>query len=76
MEDALIGKGTWLDKVADTLVKREQRLGRKLDLINVESGLGASGIAGRSFRNLRLVRDPLWHRTDATPRHRYDASSI
>src|SRR6478672_5192738 len=44
MEDALIGKGTWLDKVADTLVKREQRLGRKLDLINVESGLGASGI--------------------------------
>lgn len=44
MEDALIGKGTWLDKVVDALVKREQRLGRKLDLINVESGLGASGI--------------------------------
>src|ERR1051325_2779868 len=44
MEDNVIGKGTWLDKVADTLVKREQRLGRKLDTIRVESGLGASGI--------------------------------
>lgn len=44
MEDNVIGKGTWLDKVADMLVKREQRLGRKLDLIRVESGLGASGI--------------------------------
>lgn len=40
----VIGKGTWLDKVADTLVKREKKLGRKLDLIRVESGLGASGI--------------------------------
>lgn len=43
-EQILIGKGTWLDKLADTLVKREQKLGRKLDLIKVESGLGASGI--------------------------------
>lgn len=43
-EQILIGKGTWLDKLADTLVKREQRLGRRLDLIKVESGLGASGI--------------------------------
>lgn len=43
-EQILIGKGTWLDKLADTLVKREKRLGRKLDLIRVESGLGASGI--------------------------------
>lgn len=43
-EQIVIGKGTWLDKVADTLVKREQRLGRKLDLVRVESGLGASGI--------------------------------
>ncbi len=44
MEEGQIGRGTWLDKVADTLVKREKRLGRKLDLIRVESGLGASGI--------------------------------
>ena len=43
-EEKIIGRGTWLDKVADALVRREQKLGRKLDLINVESGLGASGI--------------------------------
>lgn len=43
-EQIVIGKGTWLDKLADTLVRREQKLGRKLDLIRVESGLGASGI--------------------------------
>lgn len=43
-EQVVIGKGTWIDKVADLLVKREKKLGRKLDLIRVESGLGASGI--------------------------------
>lgn len=40
----VIGKGTWLDKVAHSLVERERRLGRDLSLIRVESGLGASGI--------------------------------
>ena len=40
----MIGKGTWIDKVADTVIKREKKLGRSLDLIWVESGLGASGI--------------------------------
>ncbi|HZC88845.1 MAG TPA: lysine--tRNA ligase, partial [Nitrososphaera sp.] len=44
MEDQIIGKGTWIDKVADTLINREKMLGRNLDLIRVESGLGASGI--------------------------------
>ena len=39
-----IGKGTWIDKVADILIRREKKLGRSLDLIRVESGLGASGI--------------------------------
>jgi lysyl-tRNA synthetase class 1 len=43
-EQIVIGKGTWIDKIADTLIKRERKLGRKLDLIRVESGLGASGI--------------------------------
>lgn len=43
-EQILIGKGTWLDKLADTLVRRDKKLGRKLDMIRVESGLGASGI--------------------------------
>jgi lysyl-tRNA synthetase class 1 len=44
LEEQIIGKGTWIDKVADTLIKREKKLGRSLNLIRVESGLGASGI--------------------------------
>jgi lysyl-tRNA synthetase, class I len=43
-EQIVIGKGTWIDKIADTLIKREKKLGRTLGLIRVESGLGASGI--------------------------------
>lgn len=43
MEQHIIGKGTWIDKVADTLLRREKRLGRNLDTITAESGLGASG---------------------------------
>src|SRR5919204_2688427 len=43
-EQTVIGKGTWIDKVANALIKREKKLGRSLDLIRVESGLGASGI--------------------------------
>ncbi len=40
----IIGKGTWLDRVAKEIVDRETRLGRDLSNIRVESGLGASGI--------------------------------
>jgi len=40
----VIGKGIWIDKLAFELVEREKSIGRKLDLIWVESGLGASGI--------------------------------
>ena len=43
-EQKVIGKGTWIDKLAFELVEREKSIGRKLDLINVESGLGASVI--------------------------------
>jgi lysyl-tRNA synthetase, class I len=39
-----IGKGTWIDKVAFTILEREKKLGRPCEIINVESGLGASGI--------------------------------
>ena len=39
-----IGRGTWIDKLAAEVLEREQRLGRSLDMIRVESGLGASGI--------------------------------
>jgi len=39
----IIGRGTWYDKAADELVKREKKLGRSLGLLRTESGLGASG---------------------------------
>jgi len=39
-----IGKGIWIDKLTHELLEREKSLGRNLDLIKVESGLGASGI--------------------------------
>jgi len=40
----IIGRGTWYDKIASEIIEREQKLGRSLDLIRVESGFGASGI--------------------------------
>ena len=40
----VIGHGTWYDKVALEIVEREQKLGRSLDLLRVESGVAASGI--------------------------------
>ena len=43
-EQRIIGKGTWIDKLAHELIEREKQLGRKTDLVRVESGLGASGI--------------------------------
>ncbi len=43
-EAKVIGKGTWLDRVASELVEREISLGRSTALLRVESGLGASGI--------------------------------
>jgi lysyl-tRNA synthetase class 1 len=43
-ESELIGRGTWLDRVASEIIEREKKLGRDLSNIRVESGLGASGI--------------------------------
>jgi lysyl-tRNA synthetase class 1 len=40
----VIGRGTWLDRVASELLEREKTLGRSTSLLRVESGLGASGI--------------------------------
>ncbi len=40
----IIGHGTWYDKVASEIIERERELGRRLDLIKVESGVAASGI--------------------------------
>jgi lysyl-tRNA synthetase, class I len=43
-EQSVIGKGTWIDKLAHELLEREKTLGRNTDLLRVESGLGASGV--------------------------------
>ena len=43
-QPSIIGRGTWLDKVAHETVEREKKLGRSLSLLRVESGLGASGL--------------------------------
>jgi lysyl-tRNA synthetase class 1 len=43
-EQEIMGRGTWIDKLAYELVEREKDLGRNLSMIKVESGLGASGI--------------------------------
>lgn len=42
-DQEIIGKGTWLDRVASEIIDREKSLGRSMELIRVESGLGASG---------------------------------
>jgi lysyl-tRNA synthetase class 1 len=39
----VIGRGTWYDKAADELIKREKKLKRSLNKMRTESGLGASG---------------------------------
>jgi lysyl-tRNA synthetase class 1 len=39
----VIGRGTWYDKAADELIKREKKLKRDLTKMRTESGLGASG---------------------------------
>jgi len=44
MSEKIIGRGTWYDKMAATIIERERKLGRSLDLIRTEMGLGASGL--------------------------------
>lgn len=56
----IIGRGTWYDKTAAELIDRERRLGRSLDLIRTESGLGASGFPhigslGDALRNYAVA---------------------
>jgi len=44
MSRQIIGRGTWLDLVAQRVIEREDQLARKPAVIRTESGLGASGI--------------------------------
>ena len=43
MREEIIGHGTWYDKMARKVVNRERKLGRSLNKIRTEMGLGASG---------------------------------
>ncbi len=43
MGEAIIGHGTWFDLMAQKVIDREQKLGRSLDKVTTEMGLGASG---------------------------------
>jgi len=56
----IIGRGTWYDKAAAELIQREEGMGRSLDLIKTESGLGASGFPhigslGDALRNYAVA---------------------
>ena len=44
VRDKIIGRGTWIDKLTHEMILRENTLGRDTSMLNVESGLGASGI--------------------------------
>ncbi len=65
MTEKIIGHGTWYDKMAAKIVKREQKLGRSLDLIRTEMGIAASGFphignlsdAARSFAVTLALRE-------------------
>jgi lysyl-tRNA synthetase class 1 len=68
---AIIGRGTWLDKVAQETAEREERLGRSLSLVRVESGLGASGLphigsVGDAIRSygVKLALESLGHKSE------------
>ena len=56
----VIGRGTWYDKAADELIKREKKLKRSLENMRTESGLGASGFPhigsiGDALRNYGIT---------------------
>lgn len=65
MTEKIIGHGTWYDKTAARIIERERKLGRSLDLIRTEMGLGASGLphigslgdAARSFAVTLALRE-------------------
>ena len=68
---SIIGRGTWLDKVAKETIDREKNLGRDLSLVRVESGLGASGLphigsVGDAIRSygIKLALENLGYRSE------------
>jgi len=71
MAEKMIGRGTWYDKMAERIVAREKCLGRGLELVRTEMGLGASGLphigslgdAARSFA-VTLALEGLGYRSE------------
>ncbi len=65
MDEQIIGRGTWYDKMALKIVEREKKIGRSLDMIRTEMGLGASGFphigslgdAARSYAVTLALKD-------------------
>ena len=65
MGKSTIGRGTWYDKMAQKVITREQKLGRSLDNVRTEMGLGASGFphigslgdAARSYTVTLALKD-------------------
>jgi lysyl-tRNA synthetase class 1 len=43
MSEEIIGRGTWYDMMAKKVIERERQLGRSMNLVRTEMGLGASG---------------------------------
>ena len=43
MSEETVGRGTWYDLMAQKVIDREKNLGRNMDKIRTEMGLGASG---------------------------------
>lgn len=43
MGEKIIGRGTWYDKMVARIIEKEQKLGRKVDMVRTEMGIAASG---------------------------------
>lgn len=65
VQEKIIGHGTWYDKMAVEIIKREQKLGRSLNMLRTEMGIAASGFphignlsdAARSFAITLALRE-------------------
>jgi len=65
MSKRAIGRGTWYDMMAQKVITRERKLGRSLDKVRTEMGLGASGFphigslgdAARSYAVTLALKD-------------------
>ena len=65
MAEETIGRGTWYDLMAKKVIEREQKLGRNMDMLRTEMGLGASGFphigslgdAARSYTVAAAIKD-------------------